>query len=230
MGTVLGLAPFKPWAFLAQIGAGRSKLHFAATASIYAQGDSADAVYYLQKGKAKVTVTSPAGKEAVLSLVGTGDFFGECCMSRQPVRLTSVTAVTHCAVVRIEKSAMVAALRDEPEFSELFIGHLLQRHRRIQDDLIDQLFNSSEKRLARTLLLLANFGNDEKSDMVIAKISQETLAEMIGTTRSRVNFFMNKFRRLGMIEYNGTIKVHPSLTTVLNDAETDDRPARSSKG
>jgi CRP-like cAMP-binding protein len=230
MGPVLELAPFKPWAFLAQIGPGRSRLHFAATASIYAQGDASDAVYYIQKGKAKVTVTSPAGKEAVLSLVGTGDFFGEGCMNRQSVRLTSVTAVTHCEVMRIEKSAMAAALRNEPEFSELFIGHLLQRNRRIQDDLIDQLFNSSEKRLARTLLVLANFGNDEKSDMVIAKISQETLAEMIGTTRSRVNFFMNKFRRLGMIEYNGTIKVHPSLTTVLNDTQTDDRRARSSKG
>ncbi len=217
---------FDPQAFLSRIGSGRTNEKFAAHAVVFAQGDVASAIYYLQTGKAKLTVTSKTGKEAVLALLGPGDFFGEGCLNGQPLRMATVTAMTECSIMRIEKSAMVRVLHEEPKFADLFISHLLHRNSRVEEDLVDQLFNSSEKRLARTLLLLANFGKESKPEPVIAKISQETLAEMIGTTRSRVSFFMNKFRRLGFIDYNGDthddLHVHPSLLNmVLHDGATN---------
>jgi CRP/FNR family cyclic AMP-dependent transcriptional regulator len=215
---------FDPQAFLAKVGAGRTNLTSSAGEPIYVQGDAADAIYFLQKGKAKVTVTNTSGKEAVLAILGAGNFFGEGCLTGQKQRMATVTAMEDCLIMRIEKSAMVAVLRDEPKFSELFIAHLLHRNSRVEEDLVDQLFNSSEKRLARTLLLLANFGKEGKPEPLIANISQETLAEMIGTTRSRVSFFMNKFRRMGFIDYNGHIEVHSSLlNVVLNDGDSHNR-------
>jgi CRP/FNR family cyclic AMP-dependent transcriptional regulator len=194
---------FEPKEFLSRIGAGRTNANYHADDVVFAQGDAADAVFYLQNGKVKITVTSENGKEAVLAIIGPDDFFGEGCLNGQPLRLATVTAMTDCSIMRLEKAAMVRVLHEEPKFADLFIAHLLSRNSRVEEDLVDQLFNSSEKRLARTLLLLANFGKDAKQEPVIAKINQETLAEMIGTTRSRVNFFMNKFRRLGFIDYNG---------------------------
>jgi CRP-like cAMP-binding protein len=194
---------FDPKAFLSKIGSGRTHAKFAANDVVFAQGDAANAIYYLQKGKIKITVTSENGKEAVLAIIGPDDFFGEGCLNGHTRRLATATAMTDCQVMRLERASMLRALHDEPAFSELFISHLLHRNSRVEEDLVDQLFNSSEKRLARTLLLLANFGKDSKPEPVIAKISQETLAEMVGTTRSRVSFFMNKFRRLGFIDYNG---------------------------
>ena len=219
---------FDPKAFLSRIGSGRTNETFLTNKTVFAQGDAAGAVYYLQKGKAKITVTSKSGKEAVLAILGPGDFFGEGCLNGQPRRMATVTAMTECSIMRIEKTAMVRVLHDEPKFADLFIAHLLHRNSRVEEDLVDQLFNSSEKRLARTLLLLANFGKEGKPEPVIAKISQETLAEMIGTTRSRVSFFMNKFRRLGFIEYNGDthgdLHVHTSLLNmVLRDGATNGR-------
>jgi CRP-like cAMP-binding protein len=193
-------------------------LKFGIGATIYAQGDAADAVCFLQAGKVKVTVTAETGKEAVLAILGPGDFFGEGCMNGQPRRLTGVMALTDCTIMRLEKSTMIGALHEQLSFSELFLAYLLKRNSRVEADLTDQLFNSSEKRLARTLLLLANFGKEGKVEPVLAKISQETLAEMIGTTRSRVSHFMNKFRRLGFIEYGDQLTVHSSLlSVVLND-------------
>jgi CRP-like cAMP-binding protein len=215
---------FDPGTFLAKVGAGRKNLKSSAGAAIYMQGDAADAIYFLQKGKAKVTVTNTSGKEAVLAIHDAGDFFGEGCLNGQAQRMATVTAMTDCSIMRIEKPAMMAVLHREPRFSEMFIAHLLHRNSRVEEDLVDQLFNSSEKRLARALLLLANFGKEARPEPLIAKISQETLAEMIGTTRSRVSFFMNKFRRLGFIDYNGHIEVHSSLlNVVLNDGETNGR-------
>jgi CRP-like cAMP-binding protein len=215
---------FDPKTFLAKVGAGRTSSMSEADSAIYAQGDAADAIYFLQQGKAKVTVTNTAGKEAVLAILGPGDFFGEGCLNGQSLRMATVTAMTDCSIMRIEKSAMVAVLHQEPKFSEMFIAYLLHRNSRVEEDLVDQLFNSSEKRLARTLLLLANFGKEGKPEPVLAKISQETLADMIGTTRSRVSFFMNKFRRLGFIDYNGHLEVHSSLlNVVLNDGDTNGR-------
>lgn len=214
---------FDPQIFLAKVGTGRTNLKFGANTVIYGQGDSADAIYFLQKGKVKVTVTSSSGKEAVLAIHGPDDFFGEGCLNGQTQRMASVTTMTDCAVMRIERAAMIADLHNEPKLSELFIVHLLHRNSRIEEDLVDQLFNSSEKRLARTLLLLANFGKESKPEPVLAKISQETLAEMVGTTRSRVSFFMNKFRRLGFVEYNGHLRVNSSLlSVVLNDGNGND--------
>jgi CRP/FNR family transcriptional regulator, cyclic AMP receptor protein len=210
---------FDPKIFLAHIGAGRTNADYRANDVVFAQGDPADAVYYLQSGKAKITVTSENGKEAVLAILGPDDFFGEGCLNGQPLRLATVTAMTDCSIMRLEKAAMVRVLHEEPKFADLFIAHLLSRNSRVEADLVDQLFNSSEKRLARMLLLLANFGKDAKQEPVIAKISQETLAEMIGTTRSRVNFFMNKFRRLGFIDYNGDthgdLRVNTSLLNMV---------------
>jgi CRP-like cAMP-binding protein len=215
---------FDPKTFLAKVGTGRTNLKFSAGTVINAQGDAADAIYFLQNGKAKVTVINTTGKEAVLAILGADDFFGEGCLNGQALRMATVTAMTDCSIMRIEKAAMVAVLHREPKFSEMFIAHLLHRNSRVEEALVDQLFNSSEKRLARTLLLLANFGKEGKPEPVLAKISQETLAEMIGTTRSRVSFFMNKFRRLGFIDYNGHLEVHSSLlNVVLNDGEADDR-------
>ena len=172
-------------------------------------------MFYIQDGKVKVCVISEQGKEAVVALHGTGDFFGEGCLTGQPLRLATVAAVTDCVIMRLDKAAIVRVLHDEPKFSEVFMSYLLARNARIEEDLVDQLFNSSEKRLARLLLLLANFGKEGKPAPVIGKISQETLAEMVGTTRSRVSTFMNKFRKLGFIEYNGEIKVNSSLLTVV---------------
>jgi CRP-like cAMP-binding protein len=185
---------------------------------VFSQGDQADAVFYIQIGKVKLTVISDAGKEAVIAILDSGDFLGEGCLRAQPVRMSTATAISDCSIVRLEKAAMIHMLHDESAFSEMFVSYLLSRNMRIEEDLVDQLFNSSEKRLARVLLLLANFGKEGKPEPVIAKISQETLAEMIGTTRSRVSFFMNKFRKLGFISYNGKIEVHTSLlSAVLHD-------------
>jgi CRP-like cAMP-binding protein len=213
---------FDPKSFLAQIGTGRTQAKYRANEEIFSQGEVANAVFYLQQGKAKITVLSENGKEAVLALLNPGDFFGEGCLNGQRRRMASAAALTDCSVMRVDKTAMIRILNNEPKFSELFMHYLLERTIRVEEDLVDQLFNSSEKRLARTLLLLANFGKEGKPEPVIAKISQETLAEMIGTTRSRVSFFMNKFRRLGFIEYNGKLEVHSSLlNVVLNDGETN---------
>jgi CRP/FNR family transcriptional regulator, cyclic AMP receptor protein len=182
---------------------------------VFSQGDAGDAVFYIQKGKAKLTVVSEQGKEAVIAILGTDEFFGEGCLAGQAQRIATVTTMTDSVIARLEKSAIIRVIHQEPAFSELFIAHLLGRSIRVEADLVDQLFNSSEKRLARLLLLLANFGKEGQPEPVIAKISQETLAEMIGTTRSRVSFFMNKFRKLGFIDYNGGIEVHSSLLNVV---------------
>ena len=215
-------------AFLAKVGAGRTNLTFNAGAAIYSQGDAADSICFIQHGQAKLTVTAESGKEAVLSIIGPGDFFGESCLNGQTLRMASAIAIADCSVMRIEKATMLAELHAEPQFAEVFIAYLLHRNCRIEEDLVDQLFNSSEKRLARTLLLLANFGKEGKPEPVLAKIGQEMLAEMIGTTRSRVSFFMNKFRRLGLIEYNSRIKVNSSLlSVVLNDGVKGDRKSLS---
>ena len=182
---------------------------------VFAQGDPADAVFYIQKGKVKLTVVSEQGKEAIVAILGTNDFFGEGCLAGQARRIATVATLTESVIVRLEKAAIIRVIHQEPAFSEMFIAHLLGRTIRVEADLVDQLFNSSEKRLARLLLLLANFGKEGKPEPMIAKISQETLAEMIGTTRSRVSFFMNKFRKLGFIHYNGHIEVHSSLLNLV---------------
>jgi CRP/FNR family transcriptional regulator, cyclic AMP receptor protein len=208
--------------FLARVSKGQSIGKYCKDQVVFSQGDAADAVFYVQKGKVKLTVVSEQGKEAVVAILGSDDFFGEGCLAGQHQRIATVRAMTDSVITRLEKSAIVLLIHKEPEFSEMFIAHLLGRAIRIESDLVDQLFNSSEKRLARMLLLLANFGKDSKPEPIIAKISQETLAEMIGTTRSRVSFFMNKFRELGFIDYNGSteggIEVHSSLlNAVLHD-------------
>jgi CRP/FNR family transcriptional regulator, cyclic AMP receptor protein len=224
MATKKKTVAFDSKTFLSKIGSGRTNEKISAHDVIFSQGDAAAAIFYLQKGKVKLTVTSENGKEAVLAIIGPEDFFGEGCLNGQTKRLATATAMTDCLIMRIERASMLRVLHDEPKFSELFITHLLHRNSRVEEDLVDQLFNSSEKRLARTLLLMANFGKDSKPEPVIAKISQETLAEMIGTTRSRVSFFMNKFRRLGFIDYNGDthgdLHVNTSLLNmVLRDGE-----------
>jgi CRP-like cAMP-binding protein len=206
---------FDPKSFLAKVGDGRSIDRFGKDQIVFSQGDPADAVFFIQKGKAKVTVVSEQGKEAVVAIFGTNEFFGEGCLAGQAQRIATVTTMTDSVIMRLEKAAVVDVIHREPAFSEMFIAHLLGRTIRVEADLVDQLFNSSEKRLARLLLLLANFGKDGKPEPIIAKISQETLAEMIGTTRSRVSFFMNKFRKLGFIDYNGGIHVHSSLLNVV---------------
>lgn len=212
--------PFDPASFLAKAGAGRTNLKVKANKDIFAQGDPADSVFYLQSGRAMLIVTSKSGKEAVLSILGPGDFFGDRCLIGKPYRLATARTMTDCSMMQLEKAVVLRALREEPKFSDLFIRQLLERHMRVGADLADQLFNSSEKRLARTLLLLANFAKDPNPEPTIAKISQETLAEMIGTTRSRVSFFMNKFRRLGFVEYNGALRINsPQLSMFLNDGE-----------
>jgi CRP/FNR family cyclic AMP-dependent transcriptional regulator len=209
------LRSFDTKSFLARVGDGRSIGKYRQGQVVFSQGDSGDAVFYIQKGKAKLTVVSEQGKEAVIAILGTDDFFGEGCLAGQAQRIATVTTMTDAVIARLEKSAIIKVIHEEPAFSELFIAHLLGRSIRVEADLVDQLFNSSEKRLARLLLLLANFGKDGAPEPVIAKISQETLAEMIGTTRSRVSFFMNKFRKLGFIEYNGGIEVHSSLLNIV---------------
>lgn len=207
--------PFDPKAFLSKVNGGRSTSDYRKNQIIYRQGDAADSVFYVQTGKAKVTVLSEQGKEAVVAVVGAGDFFGEGCLGGQILRLATVVTLVESSITRITKAEIVGVIHKEPAFAELFISHLLARNSRVEEDLVDQLFNSSEKRLARTLLLLANFGKEGEPEPVLAKISQETLAEMIGTTRPRVSFFMNKFRRLGLIKYNGRIEVHRSLLNVV---------------
>jgi CRP/FNR family cyclic AMP-dependent transcriptional regulator len=221
---------FDPKTFLGMVGEGRRIEKHRQDQIVFSQGDAADAVFYIEKGKVKVTVVSPQGKEAVVAILEPKDFFGEGCLAGQQHRMATVTAMTDCVIARLEKAAVVDVIHREPAFSELFIAHLLNRTIRVEADLVDQLFNSSEKRLARVLLLLANFGKEGKPEPLIAKISQETLAEMIGTTRSRVSFFMNKFRKMGLIEYNGRIEVHASLLNlVLHEqpriSEADSSPA-----
>ena len=213
--AVLREPTFDPKTFLARIGEGRSIAKYRKGQIIFSQGEPANSVFYIQKGKAKVTVVSKQGKEAIVAILGVDEFVGEGCLAGQTMRIATATAMTDAVVMRLERAAIVRALHDEPAFSELFIAYLLTRTIRVESDLVDQLFNSSEKRLARLLLLLANFGKETKPEPIIAKISQETLAEMVGTTRSRVSFFMNKFRKLGFIEYNGGIEVHSSLLNVV---------------
>jgi CRP/FNR family cyclic AMP-dependent transcriptional regulator len=208
-------ASFDPKTFLAKVGEGKTIFEYRKDEIVFSQGDPADAVFYIQKGKLKLTVISEQGKEAVIAVLGPGDFFGEGCLNGHPLRLATVTAMDECVITRLAKAAMIAAIHDEPDFSELFMSYLLARNSRIEEDLIDQLFNSSEKRLARVLLLLANFGKEGKPEPIVGKLTQETLAEMVGTTRSRVSFFMNKFRKLGFIDYNGKLEVHNSLLNVV---------------
>jgi CRP/FNR family cyclic AMP-dependent transcriptional regulator len=207
---------FDPKVFLAQTGLGRTLLQYPKNKVIFAQGEASDAVFYIQTGRVKLTVLSSRGKEATIGLLGDGDFIGEDCIaSDQPLRTTFATAITDSGVLRIEREAMLKVLHREHAFSDLLVAYLLRRHNQTREDLVDQLFNSAEKRLARTLLLLARFGKEQRTESVIPKISQETLAEMVGTTRARVNFFMNRFRQLGLIDYNGGLEVHSSLLDVV---------------
>jgi CRP/FNR family transcriptional regulator, cyclic AMP receptor protein len=208
-------ASFDPKIFLTKVGGGKTISRYRKDQVVFSQGQVADAVFYIQQGKVKLTVVSEQGKEAVIAILGPGDFFGEGCLNGHPLRIATSRAVDECVVTRLQKATMLAAIHNEPEFSELFMSYLLTRSNRIEEDLIDQLFNSSEKRLARLLLLLANFGKQGKPEPIVGKISQETMAEMIGTTRSRVSFFMNKFRKLGFVDYNGKLEVHNSLLNVV---------------
>lgn len=208
-------AAFDPKVFLATANRGHTVSDLRREEVVFQQSAEADAVFYIQKGKIKIVVTSKHGKEAVVGILEPGEFFGEGCLIGQPLRLATAKAMTESQVVRVSKAEMLHVLHTEPTFAELFMAHLLTRNSRVEEDLVDQLFNSSEKRLARALLLLAHFGKEGKPETVIAKISQETLAEMIGTTRSRVSFFMNKFRKLGFIEYNGELRVHSSLLNII---------------
>jgi CRP/FNR family cyclic AMP-dependent transcriptional regulator len=206
---------FDPKVFLATIGDGRKLVAVPKKNMVFAQGDAADAVFYIQKGKVRLSVVSKAGKEATIGIVSEGNFFGEGSLAGQLQRMGSAAAMTDCELLRVEKKAMITALHREHAFSDLFVAYLLARNIRYEEDLVDQLFNSSEKRLARVLLLLAHFGKDGIPETVVPKISQETLAEMVGTTRSRVSFFMNRFRKLGFIHYNGGLEVHSSLLNVV---------------
>ncbi|MGD0141678.1 MAG: Crp/Fnr family transcriptional regulator [Rhizomicrobium sp.] len=209
---------FDPHEFLSKVGGGRTISIYRKNQRIFSQGEPADCVFYVLQGEIKVSVLSEQGREAVVALLGKNEFCGEGCLAGQKKRMATAVAISECEVMRIEKDAIMRMLRKEPTFSELFLAHILLRTIRVEEDLVDQLFNSSEKRLARALLLLANFGKEGKPEPIITKVSQELLAEMIGTTRSRVSFFMNKFRKLGFISYNGKIEVHSSLlSVVLND-------------
>ena len=207
--------PFDPKIFLAKANGGRTISQYRRNQVLFSQGDSADSVFYIMSGKVKFSVLSEHGKEAVVALLGADEFCGEGCLAGQSLRMATATAMSECQIMRIEKRAIVRVLHEEPAFSEMFVAHLLARTIRVEEDLVDQLFNSSEKRLARALLLLANFGKEGRPEPVITKVSQETLAEMIGTTRSRVSHFMNKFRTLGFIDYNGHLEVHSSLLNVV---------------
>jgi CRP/FNR family cyclic AMP-dependent transcriptional regulator len=206
---------FDPKIFLATVNHGRTVSTYPRDAVVFQQASPADAVFYIRKGRIKLVVASQQGKEAVVAVLGPGEFFGEGCLIGQPLRLATARAMVDSEVLRVGKAEMIRVLHDEPAFGEVFMAHLLTRNSRVEEDLADQLFNSSEKRLARTLLLLANFGKDDGPQPITAKISQETLAEIVGTTRPRVNSFMNKFRKLGFIEYNGALKVHNSLLSVI---------------
>ncbi len=201
--------------FLAKANGGRTNAEYRADESIFVQGEIANAIFYIKKGDVKLTVLSKQGKEAVVAILRSGDFFGEGCLAGQPLRMASAIAMSECSVMKVEKAVVLRLLHEEPSFTELFMAHLLSRNIKIEEDLVDQLFNSSEKRLARVLLLLANFGKEGAPQTVIPKISQETLAEIIGTTRSRVSFFMNRFRKLGFVDYNGGLKVHSSLLNIV---------------
>jgi len=215
VGSDKKISKFDPQTFLSTLDGGRTIVAFSRKQTIFSQGDLSDAVFYIQKGKVKLTVVSKKGKEATIGILKEGDFLGEGCLTGQPLRLGSATAMTDCSVMRIDKKSMMEVLHREHAFSDMFVAYLLTRNIRYEEDLVDQLFNSSEKRLARVLLLLAQFGKDGKPEVAIPKISQEILAEMVGTTRSRVSFFMNKFRRLGFIRYNGGIEVHSSLLNIV---------------
>ena len=210
---------FDPKTFLARADKGRTLLDYRRDELVFVQGDPADSIFYIQKGKIKLTVVSRQGKEAVVAILGAGDFFGEGSLAGQPQRMASVTTLSDCSITRLEKAEVTRLIQEQPAFSELLLHHLLSRNIRIEEDLVDQLFNSSEKRLARVLLLLANFGKEGKPEPVIPPISQETLAEIVGTTRSRVSFFMNRFRKLGFIKYGGHfadgLEVHSSLLNVV---------------
>lgn len=207
--------PFNPAGFLTKVEGARTTTNYLKNQVIFSQGDPADAIFYIQKGKVKLKVVSKQGKEAVIAILGVGDFFGEGCLAGQAFRMATATAMSECAIVRLGKRSTVRVLHAEPVFSERFLAYVLARNIRVEEDLVDQLFNSSEKRLARVLLLLANFGKEDKPEPLIPKISQETLAEIIGTTRSRVSYFMNKFRKLGFITYNGRLEVHSSLLNIV---------------
>jgi len=207
--------PFDLRVFLTKASGKMTGAEYRANDRIFVQGDTADTIVYIKKGKVKLTVVSKRGKEAVIALLRDGDFFGEGCLAGQALRMVTATAIEACSVMKMEKALVIRLLHDEPVFSELFLAHLLSRNIKIEEDLVDQLFNSSEKRLARALLLLANFGKEGRPEPVIPKISQETLAGIVGTTRSRVSFFMNRFRKLGFIEYNGGLEVHSSLLSIV---------------
>ena len=208
-------APFDGNSLLAALPQGRTVREYRKGAAIFGQGDAADAVFFLERGRIKLTVLSRQGKQAVIALLAPGQFFGEGCLAGQPLRMATATALTESSIIRLPKPAMVRALHRDPVFGEMFTGYLLSRNIRMEEDLVDQLFNSSEKRLARILLLLANFGKEGRPEPVVPKISQEMLAEMVGTTRSRISFFMNKFRKLGFVEYDGGLEVHSSLLHVV---------------
>ena len=209
---------FDAQAFLAKAGKGRTLTEHPKNYRVFLQGEPAEAIFFIQKGKIKLTVLSQQGKEAVVALLGANDFFGEGCLAGQIRRMATATTMSECSIMRLEKAGVIRALHEQPAFSELLLHHLLSRNIRIEEDLVDQLFNSSEKRLARVLLLLANFGKEGKPELVIPKISQETLAEIVGTTRSRVSFFMNRFRKLGFVQYSGQhngLEVHSSLLNII---------------
>ena len=207
--------PFDLKAFLTKAHGGTTCSEYRISDPIFLQGDTANAIFYIKEGKVKLTVVSQQGKEATVAILKEGEFFGEGCLAGQHLRVASAVALSECSVMKLEKAVVVDLLHNEPSFSELFLAHVLSRNIKIEEDLVDQLFNSSEKRLARVLLLLANFGKEGAPQTVIPKISQETLAGIIGTTRPRVNFFMNKFRKLGFIDYNGGLKIHSSLLNVV---------------
>jgi CRP-like cAMP-binding protein len=213
--TARGRPRFDPILFFETTAKGRTISKHRKSEIIFSQGDDADAVFYVKKGKVKVTVVSKQGKEAIIAILGTDEFVGEGCLIGQPKRLATASAMSECVTMRVDKTEIQRLLRDEPTFSQIFVSHVLARTARVEEDLVDQLFNSTEKRLARLLLLLANFGKEGRPEPLIAKITQETLAEMIGTTRSRVSHFMNKFREAGFIDYNGHLEVHSSLLSVV---------------
>ncbi|MDB5603569.1 MAG: Crp/Fnr family transcriptional regulator [Bradyrhizobium sp.] len=230
MGRKPAKTEFDPQAFLAKMGAGKAILKIKTNQHVFEQGDVAGTIFYIQKGRVKLTVLSEQGKEAVVGILEPGQFFGEGCLNGHTLRIATTTTMEECVITSITKEAMIATLRTEPKFSELFMAYLLTRNSRIEEDLIDQLFNSSEKRLARLLLLLAHFGEEGRSRSILLNISQETLAEMIGTTRFRVSAFMNKFRKLGLISYNGKIEVHNSLlNAVLREKPEIERDDSTSK-
>jgi CRP-like cAMP-binding protein len=213
--TTKGDRSFTPGALAAAVPEGRTVRDYRKSAIVFRQGDPADAVFFVQRGKVKLTVLSRQGKQAVIALLGAGDFFGEGCLAGQALRMATAAALTECSIVRLDKARMIRTLRRRTPFAEMFTAYLLSRNIRMEEDLVDQLFNSSEKRLARILLLLANFAKEGRPEPVVPRISQETLAEMVGTTRSRISYFMNKFRKMGFVAYNGGLEVHSSLIHVV---------------